>query len=127
MALNADVEIVVALLVAYVLDMVRKDGRQFAKYLSTFNATLVVTNQDVADYEANAKSALFDRVRASVSGAVRKTGVLVESLRSLGKFSFKSKHFPFPLTRDVDSIGKGKEKQSEEYQFVCAILDTVLE
>jgi hypothetical protein len=29
------------------------------------------------------------------------------------------------LTYDVGSIAKGKEKQSEEYQFVTAILDIV--
>lgn len=126
MKLETDVNIAVAFLVAYVLDLVRRDGRQFAKFLRTFNPTMVVTNQDVTEYETNMQSALFDRVRASISGTARMTGGLVEVLRSLGRFSFASTSSLFPLTRDVGSIRKGKEKQSEEYQFVSAILDVVL-
>jgi hypothetical protein len=124
--LKADVKIAVAFLVAYVLDLVRKDGRQFAKFLRTFNTTMSVTDQDVTEYETNMQSALFERVRASISDAVGRPGELVEGLRSLGGFSFESTPFLFPLTCDVGSMGKGKEKRSEEYQFVSAILDTVL-
>jgi hypothetical protein len=124
--LKPDTKIAVAFLVAYVLDLLRKDGRQFAKYLRTFNPTMIVTNQDITEYETNMQNALFERVRASISGAVGKTGALVEGFRSIGRFSFENTPFPFPLTRDVDLAGKGKEKQSDEYQFVSAILNTVL-
>jgi hypothetical protein len=70
MNLHADVKVAIALLVAYVLDLVRNAGREFAKYSSTFSPTLIVSKRDVAEYEENVQAQLFDRVHASVRNNV---------------------------------------------------------
>jgi hypothetical protein len=89
MKLDPDVKIALAFLVAYALDLVRNAGREFAKYSRTFNPTIVVKNQDITEYETIMQTQLFDRVRASVLGAIGRTGGLAERLRNLGTFSSK--------------------------------------
>ena len=110
MKLKADVKLAVAFLVAYVLDLVRNDGRQFAKYLRTFNPVMTVTDQDIAEYETKMQSASFDRVRASASGAAGRTDVLGEMLRNPGRFSFESA----PPSIAADSrLRFGRERKGE--------------
>jgi hypothetical protein len=84
--LAADVKVAVATIVAYVLDSLRHDGRQFAKYSRSINSTVDVKEQEVVEYETNLQTQLFDRVRASILDAAEKTGLLGEKLRNLGKF-----------------------------------------
>jgi hypothetical protein len=84
--LNAEVKVAVAIIVAYVLDLLRHDGRQFAKYSQSINSTVDVKEQEVVEYETNMQTQLFDRVRASILDAAEKTGLLGEKLRNLGKF-----------------------------------------
>jgi hypothetical protein len=86
MKLPTDVKVAVALLVAFVLDLVRDAGRQFAKVASTINSSVDVKQGDVVLYEKNMQTQVFDRVRASVLGSVAKMGGLGEKLRNLGKF-----------------------------------------
>jgi type II secretory pathway component PulF len=77
----------VAIIVALVLDQLRHDGQQFAKYAKSINSTVDVKEQEVIQYETNLQTQVFDRVRASILDAAEKTGVLGEKLRNLGKFS----------------------------------------
>lgn len=77
----------VAIIVAFVLDLVRYDGRQFAKYSRSINSTVDVKEQEVVQYETTMQTQVFDRVQASILDAAEKTGVLGERLREMGKFS----------------------------------------
>jgi len=105
--LPAEVKVTVALLVAFVLDLVRHAGQEFAKYSRTINPPVEVKEQDVVQYETNMRTQVFDRVRASIFNAIQKTGTLGEKLRNL------------------QSTVKGKGKETQESEFLSAILDTV--
>jgi hypothetical protein len=85
--LDAEVKVAVAIIVAYVLDLLKHDGRQFAKYSRAVNSTVEVKEQEILQYETNLQTQVFDRVRASIIDAAEKTGRLGEKLRNLGKFS----------------------------------------
>jgi hypothetical protein len=85
--LAAEVKVAVAIIVAFVLDLVRHDGRQFAKYSRSINSTVDVKEQEVVQYETTMQTQVFDRVQASILDAAEKTGVLGERLREMGKFS----------------------------------------
>jgi hypothetical protein len=93
MKLNSDVKIAVAFLVAHALDLVRKAGRQFAKYVRVFSSTVVVSKQEVTKYELHVQTQLFGRVRASLPDAEGRSGSLATILRTLGRFPF----FRLPL------------------------------
>lgn len=138
MQLDADVKIALAFLVAYVLDLVRNAGREFANYAIEFNSTVTVNICDVTEYEKNMQMQLFERVWRSVPGGNERMGGLAERWRNLGMFSFESRYncffslhcfmeyLPDPLTCTADSSVKGREKESDEHQFARAILDTVM-
>jgi hypothetical protein len=85
--LAAEVKVAVAIIVAFVLDLVRDAGRQFAKYSREINSTVDVKEQEVKQYETNMQTQVFDRVRASILDPAPRTGALREKLRDLGKFS----------------------------------------
>jgi hypothetical protein len=85
--LAADVKVAVAIIVAFVLDLLRYDGRQFAKYSRLINSTVDVKEEEVVKYEADMQTRAFDRVRASILDPAPRTGALGEKLRKLGKFS----------------------------------------
>jgi hypothetical protein len=84
-----DVELALAVLVAYVLDLVKNAGRSFAKYAGKLDPSLVVHDKDVWEYETNVQKRLFDQVGATIRDLVGKMGGLVERLRSTSTF------FPF--------------------------------
>jgi hypothetical protein len=88
MKLESDVNIAVAFLVAHVLDLVRIAGREFAQYVTVFSSTLVVSKQEVTEYELHMQTQLFGRVRASIPDAKWRSGGLVTRLRNLGTFPF---------------------------------------
>jgi hypothetical protein len=93
MKLEADVKIAVAFLVAHALDLVRTHGREFAKYVRVFSSSVVVSKQDVTEYEMHIQTQLFGRVRASVPDVDRtRPSGLAAILRSMGT-SFRSSHF----------------------------------
>lgn len=114
------------------LDLVKIAGRQFAKYAATFDPSLVVSKEDVVEYEMNVQTHLFDRVGASVRDAMGRVGGLAERLRSMGVFCSDipldlvsvSRYPSDLLTCHVGSIVKGKERQSDDYRFVSVILGT---
>jgi hypothetical protein len=85
--LDAEVKIAVAIIVAYVLDLLRHDGQQFAKYSRLINSTVDVKEQEVVQYETDMQTQVFDRVHASILGPAPRTGALGEMLRDTGKFS----------------------------------------
>jgi hypothetical protein len=85
--LAAEVKVAVAIIVAFVLDLLRHDGRQFAKYSRTINSTVDVKERDVERYETNIQTQLFERIRASILDTAERTGALGEKLRKLGKLS----------------------------------------
>jgi hypothetical protein len=87
MELAAEVKVAVAIIVAFVLDLLRHDGRQFAKHSRTINSAVDVKEQEVLQYETNMQTQVFDRVRASILDPAPRTGALGEMLRDLGKFS----------------------------------------
>ena len=89
MKLAAEVKVLVALLVAFVLELVRYAGREFAKFARVINSTVDVKQQDVTQYETNMQTQVFDRVRASVLDAAGRTGGLGEKLRTLSEFAFQ--------------------------------------
>lgn len=105
--LPAEVKVAVAILVAFVLDLLRHMGREFAKYSQKINSTVSVKEQEVMQYEVTVQTQLFERVRASILTTVEKTGRLGEQLRDLG------------------SRVKGKEKETQPSEFVSAIMDNV--
>lgn len=83
--LATDVKVATALLVALVLQLARNTGQDFAKFANTINSTVVVKQQDVAQYEMNIKTQIFGRVRAIISSSAGEMEQLEEMLRSLGK------------------------------------------
>ena len=88
--LDADVQIALAFLVAYVLDLVRNVGREFAHYAMAFNSTFPVASRHVTEYEKNVETQLFGKVWASVAGGNGRVGGLAERWRNLGTFFFLS-------------------------------------
>jgi hypothetical protein len=82
-----EIRLILALLVASVLDMVRKAGRLFFKYSRTFDPQLAVNSEDVAEYENNMQTQVFDRIRASFLNSPGRIGALG---KSLGKIPSKS-------------------------------------
>jgi hypothetical protein len=114
--------------VAFVLDLVRRAGREFAKFARIIQPTIDVKEQDVVQYETNMQTQVFNRVRASVFDAAMKTDALGVKLRNLGAFSL-SKFEPCfgidALIFKIGSVVKGKEKESQECQYLSAILDIV--
>jgi hypothetical protein len=138
MQLGADVQIALAFLVAYVLDLVRNAGREFASYAIAFNSTFPVTSRHVSEYEKNVETQLFGKVWASVASGNGRVGGLAERWRNLGTFFFLIPpqllidlrgligYLSDPLTCTVDSSVKGKGDESDEHRFACAILGAVL-
>ena len=88
MQLDADVQIALAFLVAYVLDLVRNAGREFASYSMEFKSTFPVTNRHVSEYEKNVETQLFEKVWARVASGNGRVGRLAERWRNLGRFFF---------------------------------------
>jgi len=88
MQLDADVQIALAFLVAYVLDLVRNAGRGFANYAMAFNSTFPVTSRHVTEYERNVETQLFEKVWGSVAGGNGWVGDLAERWRNLGTCFF---------------------------------------
>ncbi|RDW59413.1 hypothetical protein BP6252_12500 [Coleophoma cylindrospora] len=83
--LVADVRLATTMLIAIALDMVRDAGRDFAKYANKINPEVVVTEQEVRDYEEAVQSFVFPPLQASVCyyGADGRKGKLGERLRNL--------------------------------------------
>jgi len=81
--LVAEVRLAVALIVAFVLELVRNAGRTFARYASKIDERLVINQLQVTEYERAMERQVFERVRASVDGVGRLKG-LGERLRSSG-------------------------------------------
>ncbi|KAF8860621.1 hypothetical protein BDZ45DRAFT_724367 [Acephala macrosclerotiorum] len=106
--LATEVKVAIALLVATVLELARNAGRDFAKFASTINSTVVVKPQDITQYEMNIQTQVFGRVRASILDSAGEMGQLGEMLRN------------------IDLTVKGKGKESQETQFVSVILGAVL-
>lgn len=88
MQLAAEVKVAIALLIAFVLDLAQRAGREFAKYASKINATVQVKQKDVTNYESTMRAQVFNRLRASVCDTVGELGQLGERLRSLSKEFF---------------------------------------
>jgi hypothetical protein len=89
----AQVRLSVALIVSFVLELVRDAGREFARFANTINHSVSVEKQQVMGYERNIESVVFERIRASVydipgAAAENRFGELGDRLRSLSKFSF---------------------------------------
>jgi hypothetical protein len=110
--LLAEARLAVALIVAFVLELVRNAGRAFARFSSKINEKVVVEERQVTEYERGMEGVVFNTVRASVSsyggGVNRRMGGLGERLRSLGLKM------------------KGKGKEDEECRLVSVILNLVL-
>ncbi|KAH8748070.1 hypothetical protein BGZ57DRAFT_152342 [Hyaloscypha finlandica] len=138
MQLDADVQNALAFLVAYVLDLVRNAGREFASYSMEFKSAFPVTSRHVSEYEKNAETQLFEKVWARVASGNGRVGGLAERWRNLGTVFFLIppqlliglrcfvEYLSDPLTCTADSSVKGKENESDEHRFACAILDAVL-
>jgi len=88
MQLDADVQIALAFLVAYVLDLVRNAGREFASYSMEFKSSFPVTSRHVSEYEKNVETQLFEKVWARVASENGRVGRLAERWRNLGRFFF---------------------------------------
>lgn len=110
--LSAQVKIAIALLVAFVLELAQRAGRQFAKYASTIHQNIEVKPEDITKYETNMQTQVFDRVRASISGLAAEIGHLGDILRGLSS-----------LVTGEGSKGKEEEQNSD---FVAIILKDVL-
>jgi hypothetical protein len=87
------VRLSVALVVSFVLELVRDAGREFARHANTISHSVSVEKQQVMDYERNIESVVFERIRASVydipgAAAENRIGELGDRLRSLSKFEF---------------------------------------
>ena len=100
--LSPEVRLAVALLVASVLELVRKAGRAFAEHASTIAKDLRIEQSQVKGHEETVEREVFGRVIRL--GRVSESGNLVDRLRGLGK-------------------GKGKEEECGG--FVAKILNSV--
>ncbi len=83
--LATEVKVAIALLIATVLELAQNTGRDFAKFATTINSTVVVKLQDVTQYEENVRTQVFGRVRASVPDLAGEMGQLGEKLRHIGE------------------------------------------
>jgi hypothetical protein len=101
-SLSRDVRLAIALLVASVLELVRKAGRAFAEHASTIAKDLRIEQYQVKVHEETVEREIFGRV--SEVGRVSESGNLVDRLKGLGK-------------------GKGKEEECGG--FVAKILNSV--
>jgi hypothetical protein len=108
--LAAEVKAAIALLIAFVLELAQKAGREFAKFASKINSKVVVKQQDVAEYEKHMQTQVFGRLRTSVRDARGELGQLGKRLRDMG----------------LIVKGKDKDNGEKEYQYVAAILTDVL-
>jgi hypothetical protein len=85
----AQIRLSVALIVSFVLELVRNAGREFARFANTINNSVFVEKQQVKDYERNIESVVFESIRASVYDspgcAENRVGELGDRLRSLSK------------------------------------------
>jgi hypothetical protein len=107
--LAAEVKVAIALLIAFVLELAQKAGREFAKFATTINESVKVSQEDVRKYEANMQTHVFDRLRASVSNTMGELGQLGERLRGLGEDSFAGKYINLTnMLNRLDSERQGR-------------------
>jgi soluble cytochrome b562 len=87
--LLVEVRLSVALIVSFVLELMRKVARDFARYANQINQTVFVDEKDVNDYERSMENIVFDTLRASVYGSRGSVdgemGELGDRLRNLSK------------------------------------------
>jgi hypothetical protein len=87
--LLVEVRLSVALIVSFVLELMRKVARDFARYANEIDPTVFVDERDVNDYERSMENLVFGTLRASVYGSRGSVdgemGELVDRLRDLSK------------------------------------------
>lgn len=87
MRLDAEVKVVIALLIAFVLELGQKTSRQFAKHATTINSKVIVTPQQVEEYEEGMNTQVLGKLRNSVRNTVGNLGDFGESVRGMGKIA----------------------------------------